>query len=767
MDPGAIFGLAVTAGQIVKYVYDIATELKNAPQHICDLCDELIEIQNVLGRISSTLKFEAGTPLTSSYNDKTFRDTMNTTRGLLEDLLDYLKKAKPGSYKQRLSWLWNKKEIEDIKRKIELNKPGERQRKEALRQWLGGYDSSPIHAKLLTQHEPGTGSWFVTNGKLSEWLQQATNGESHYPTLFWLQGISGSGKSCLMAYAIEKLLQRWEAFPDRIILYFHCSFQDNSSQSITGLLGSLISQICDADPDLWDTIRKDHKEDPNSEVSSKVASQEILSKLFRRLSKKFKRVLIFLDAPNETPEPGKIIGALLTAAAEQHTAMQICISSTPELEMKSIADKHTFWTVKMDDPGQEKDMSNYAKSRIEKSISLRSLNPQLKNEIVQTLMAKADGSFRYIECHLSALAQKDCVSHIKAALASLPPSLNKHYADVLRGMPTDSVSQARIRRLLRLITVQTRHLTIKELEEAIVVDWSQGLSLLEDDRILPGKMNEYLRLCGSLVQYDSETQTATLAHSSVKEFLQSNEIAADQSLQNIIPGPISFMMQHLLRVCLGYLLLPAFSTGYQLDVSARAERHTKWPLLKYCAESLEFYWQESWKLGPLPDDVVGMLKTLCGSNYMTNGGYWGTYLEQTCPQYIPHPGASHRLLTPLGYAAGRGWNFMVMFMIEHGMTQDLDTPSSFSALPPLLRATCYRQEDTAAILLNAGALVVDCINGTSPGVWWGHCSPNLKSIISQFQTQQMLTQIDPIQAQNMYQPYFYHSGLVGTHPTGA
>jgi len=87
--------------------------------------------------------------------------------------------------------------------------------------------------------------------------------------------------------------------------------------------------------------------------------------------------------------------------------------------------------------------------------------------IIQELLSKADGSFRWIGCELESLADQDSVVQVRLALNSLPVSLDKHYRETLTKIPPKD--RMRIRRLLPWLVVQYRQLIITELSEAVVL----------------------------------------------------------------------------------------------------------------------------------------------------------------------------------------------------------------------------------------------------------------------------------------------------------
>ncbi|KAI1410717.1 hypothetical protein F5Y13DRAFT_167205 [Hypoxylon sp. FL1857] len=723
MDPISILGLSVSAYDIIKRIYSICGTFKNAPEHLKEFCNELVALQDVLGRISSTLQFEAGSSTKGDYASDHFKDTLSSTKDLLDDLLERLQKQRHG-WRERVMWVFRQGDIEEYKERIawrreyfglvvslasrdaiqkihneivNLSSQTRLERLDALRGWLGTFDYSQTHSQHLESHAEGTGSWFV-DGPLKDWLSRPST------RLLWLRGKSGSGKSCLVSHAIEKTLSTWDDHPKKAVLYFYCSFnfQDRTTEVLRSLLGSLIIQMCGKDTKLWDEV---DNVSPLKEARGgplEPASTDKLRELFYKLSKRFLHLVIFLDAPNEIPEHETLLDELGSAVVNNaSTFVRVCISSTPDLCLSAVRTRYQLQcsSVEMDTREQKRDMSKYITLHLTTSRSLSSLPREIKDYITKTLIEKSEGSFRYVECHLESLKTKDSLASVKAAISSIPSSVNKHYRDILQNIPTDF--RKRVRRLLRWLVVPTRPLTVNELEILL------GDTILNsEDQILPGMMTDILKACGSLVQYDSDTGTVSLGHASVRDFLLSAEFQQDQGLA-IKPGKYEEIVMICLLSCLNYLTNNSFQEGYTHDPLHRAKVHRDNPLLSYCAVSLPFYWAQANNAYLLNPGIFDKLSLLCQVG-KKNGGFYGNFLQEVAPEYVSTPPAGRpwSLITPLGFAACRGWTFMVEFMVQKGLTADLNTLSGFSMLSPFQRACVHGHREIAKYLLGVGALLI-------------------------------------------------------------
>src|SRR3569833_2740138 len=156
--------------------------------------------------------------------------------------------------------------------------------------------------------------------------------------------------------------------------------------------------------------------------------------------------------------------------------------------------------------------------------------------------------FRWVSCQLDAL--ENCLHYraVQKALRSLPTTLNRTYSRMLAELPESKLHDCK--RLLQFLAYSERPLRIDEAVDVLAVDSSQKTRFDIRNR-MPNPM-EISKFCASLVitveedhydeqwdelydeQYDEQyagghrqKQSITvlqLAHFSVKEYIQSNEV---------------------------------------------------------------------------------------------------------------------------------------------------------------------------------------------------------------------------------------------------
>ena len=569
-----------------------------------------------------------------------------------------------------------------------------------LATWLGAPDYHAQHAIYLTSRRPGTGYRFI-DGPLASFLR----GSASSIKILWLQGKSGCGKSFIASHAIERTTKKMRQ-ESSAVLYFQCTFKDTSTHSASAVIASLIHQMCEKQPDLWDLVHTVNQEPIlESKDSRQRASLDQLKRLFLEVSIRYSKLYVFLDAPNESSDCAAII-TTLCEAIQSHPFMRLCVSSTPELSIQPFERLSVRYTcVKKDaeqpKEEQKKDFRTCIENFLLNGSSLVTLPSDLKSHIIEELSTKADGSFRWVGCQLQSLADKDTIVDVRRALKSLPPSLYKTYRDTLVKVPLKE--RVRVRQLLRWLSVQIRPMKITELSEAVVIvgKWSRSV-LTDEERLMDKgrKMKSYLKSVGSLVSYDPEAQTVTLAHTSVKEFLLSPSWQDDKDLQDLAVGNYERALKAVLAVCLWYILQEPFR-GNVLG-SNSLQKHL-WPLYDYCAQAWPHYVEElSAKGSDLDGWHMARFRRLFESAKTQDGGSYRIWLQQYAPKYVPKQGQAWTILPPLHLAAGRGWLSLVQLILATDR-KDIDAIEGENGLTPILRAAVYCHIRIVHCLINAGA----------------------------------------------------------------
>ena len=444
MDPLTAIGLAANIQQLLTGLFQYAKDAWNARTEIRQLSAEVAILKATLEHIRVILvpsrerhEFAEDAKqllFTENFVADEFPKMVSSTEDLLKEILDNLQaETSKGRLSQmgkqvwqRATWHLSKKEAKDYMERVErakswfilvlttddtircqemylkichieqaMRNQESRQEDQKLRDmrkaiisWLRAYDPYSKYIQSFDYFQKDTGKWFL-NGIYQEWME----GEHH--SMLWFKAKPGFGKTTLMAAAVAQALEFQDREAGPGTLYFFCSFTEEDSQITDHILGSLIVQICEYHPALWQDIEDEYHPfaDQESNRSKRLKTQDLMD-LLTRLIEKAGHVRIFIDAINEAKEP-EVIVEQFVELIQRTQSVRILLSSTEETAfhvLDSEARKGvTFVFIRRN--ANSEDIVSYILARIEQSKRLRQLPESLKSEILVSLQKRSDGMY--------------------------------------------------------------------------------------------------------------------------------------------------------------------------------------------------------------------------------------------------------------------------------------------------------------------------------------------------------------------------------------
>ncbi|KAL9079823.1 MAG: hypothetical protein Q9157_001332 [Trypethelium eluteriae] len=420
VDPVSLVSLAALVGDIIWKVYEYGKEVKEWRSERRALWEELFALKGVLEHTQQRYEYFQATddPMngtTPFMQSKEFREMILSTKEFLDDLSSRLTVPKDKLRKavKALKWPLDKSDIlmsierlERVKAWFVLtmmsdsldlsretyhevhelksllhreyeSRTDERQKKSKgdLVHWLAPVTPSLTHTKAFSKWQEGTGSWFV-KGSFEEWF------ELNKPSILWLRGKSGAGKTTL--FVIEHALRRTRLNQRIGVAYFYCSFDNANSQDPVNVLGSLIVQLAEKVPSVLDAYQAKFLS-PN-----RLKVQELEDQILDHC-RMLERFYIFIDAVNESSSSSNIVTSLLRIVQESKN-VGIFMTSTPDAETQDIL-QGRLTPVDMRTSCIEEDIRFFVNIKIQQTPSLRDLSEKIKSEIRQTVVKKSDGMY--------------------------------------------------------------------------------------------------------------------------------------------------------------------------------------------------------------------------------------------------------------------------------------------------------------------------------------------------------------------------------------
>lgn len=244
-------------------------------------------------------------------------------------------------------------------------------------------------------------------------------------------------------------------------------------------------------------------------------------------------------------------------------------------------------------------------------------------------------------------------------------------------------------------------MTLKELVDAVVIEY-QDTSIDVHSRIQPA--SRLIEQGQGFILWDSHTDLATLAHGSIRTFLQSDFISSSPAHFFAINN--AFDMAKMISKCLTYLMMDVFGIG----ICSRKELYRlleEYPLLDYASKMWTVHAHEfAASYGNLPDHVMALIKTLFWTHRSNPAGGQFTFWINCL---IPDAGLEViQAAEPLYFAALFGLADVVSSMIQDNMI-DLHNPKapwyidrkSGRADFTALQVACWRGHEAVVVLLLA------------------------------------------------------------------
>ncbi|KAK4969810.1 hypothetical protein LTR66_011675 [Elasticomyces elasticus] len=540
MDPLSALGLAHQIYKVVDALWTYAQQVKEAKKDIISLATELSALRGVLENVAQQQKVlspdnDARDVLVAkSLASGELRSLMLATESILKEFCDMLgykdeslgitddsriKRTwhalrwpfKQGDVQQYLNHLERIKssfvlamvaDMSDVHRrtysgliKVISNQQDDREERlrvneklarQKLLQRLSPVDPKIVHSKTCRARHEGTGTWFIQK-YFDDWSMDPRS----LNRVLWLKGKLGAGKTTLFSRIVEEAKSLVKKSDDVGLAYFYCAFNDDASQDLSTILGSLVAQLSENMPEILDKLKEYSDKQEDFPIG-------VLEETIAIAARSYWRVLLCFDAINESKRSREIAASLerILRVADQ---IQVLVTCTPELEnLFEHLEISESTVVNMHVEDVAPDINAYVDFRIEKTEALSALSPKGKGEVRNAVVGQADGMFRWVQCQLDYLGMQLTGRDVKRALKDLPSDLNATYIAMLSRVTHKSY----VKEALLWLSYSHRPLRLEELSEAVTLDL--GTDEIDIDSRLPSPQT-IITICQGLVVYDERT----------------------------------------------------------------------------------------------------------------------------------------------------------------------------------------------------------------------------------------------------------------------
>ena len=183
-----------------------------------------------------------------------------------------------------------------------------------------------------------------------------------------------------------------------LLAIFYYDFRKDRKRHVSGLLSSVLFQLCDQSDSYYDVLSAFYSAHRNGGESP--SDDELVQCLMVLLKRPEPRpVYLIIDALDECPSTSslvspreKLLSFLEDLVETQLSNLRICVTSRPEVDIKTILEPLAFRSVSLhDEGGQKQDIIMYITSIVNTNKNMQSWNPEQKQLVIDMLTKKADG----------------------------------------------------------------------------------------------------------------------------------------------------------------------------------------------------------------------------------------------------------------------------------------------------------------------------------------------------------------------------------------
>jgi ankyrin repeat protein len=437
------------------------------------------------------------------------------------------------------------------------------------------------------QPHRGTCSWIFENSAFLRWI------EDPLPSLFWLHGLPGRGKTVLARYIVETLKTNDVAFTHLQgrklpIAHYSCLAQDQDRGSQLAVLRSILHQLLLEEPSLHGALNhtvakygRDHDAFSNT-LGLWDALEVVLS------TASLRNTFIVVDALDEM-EPTNLREFLIGLTNminhlqkdRPNQQIKIFVTSRPNIEIAVRFESHIATECEIPSADVRKDLEAFVKNTVSRFGEENAFPSRVILRIESEIILKADGMFLWASLAWAHFREgvtmwsEGVVEKRLALLKMLPKGLEPLYGEMLQNV--DLVHSSELLGLFGCILTACRPLSCPEIAEALAV--KEGHKSSSDLDVAFSVDVTIKRTCPNLVKIDV-AGAVSFTHQSIKEFYMQHWVGSRFQAAN----------RRFALTCLRYLNFDDIERVAEQDVRRRREEccilSERFPLFSYASQHL-------------------------------------------------------------------------------------------------------------------------------------------------------------------------------------
>ncbi|KAH8589487.1 hypothetical protein B0O99DRAFT_333678 [Bisporella sp. PMI_857] len=384
--------------------------------------------------------------------------------------------------------------------------------------WVSPEPYLQHHEQSKKEALSGTGQWLLEDPIFDRWKKESV------PSILWLHGIPGSGKSKLVSIVIEDADKAFNAGQSPPPVFFYCSRNSaeparSNPDAIVASIARQLSSLQPGLPLLPPMVAIYRKREAEGYASGSLRIDESRA-LIIQLVEHYPMTTIVIDALDECDPENRadLLETLEAVLRESSNLVKIFVSSRNDQDI--VLHLQNYPNLELSSDRNNNDIALFVRAETKDLIRKRKLlhlsinKSELQEAIVEQVTKGANGMFRWASMQLLSLCAVKTDKAVRERLGQLPPKLEDFYLELYKRLTSsaaDADREVTINAFSWLLCAQ-RTLAFSEFLAALLITLRRPVNRLTKEHIL--------EICFNIVVFDSTLNIFRFAHLSVREFLE-------------------------------------------------------------------------------------------------------------------------------------------------------------------------------------------------------------------------------------------------------
>ncbi|RNJ56637.1 hypothetical protein D7B24_007001 [Verticillium nonalfalfae] len=441
--------------------------------------------------------------------------------------------------------------------------------------WLRPIPGERYHDSLQRRLD-GTCVWMLNESLFQQWM---TSELSPGPSILWLHGPAGFGKTIMCANIIQHLTT---TLTTPTAHFFFSSDASSSRDDPFLAIRSWVSQVISTHDGAFQLALERQECDPDP-----IATRHTIMSVFESIACLVPGCTFVLDGLDECTNidgGGRdsvvvFLDAVMKALAGAKARLLVVSRFLAEIQHSLRGDEpERLREYKLRPSHVQADIAAYSRDVVEKK--LQNKNTALRASLSNTMAERCEGQFLWIRLQGDSLRRGMSKKQLEDAVKDTPTNLERVYDHSwTRITQLKDADRTRAFALLRWAAFAQRPLTVVEVVEAVLVEETQQCDVddlideIDEDYV----ETEIMGLCGPLLEVKTDVErcghcTLHLPHFTVRQYLAGRLTTPGWVRSSQLHGQATREMLHhtfLAEVCIRYLDLPQV-WARPLDSACRA-----------------------------------------------------------------------------------------------------------------------------------------------------------------------------------------------------